>query len=79
MEYQLLSLQKVLCEFEILPGREVVSGDLTDSLSSSSTSSLASNSPDEDSADCTSQPLILQGQLRYLDDWDAMIFLCNPL
>lgn len=23
--------------------------------------------------------LMLQGQLRYLSDWDAMIFLCNPL
>jgi hypothetical protein len=23
--------------------------------------------------------LMLQGQLRYLSDWNAMIFLCNPL
>lgn len=26
-----------------------------------------------------SRRLLLQGQLRYLSDWDAMIFLCNPL
>ena len=23
--------------------------------------------------------LFLQGQFRYLDDWDAIIFLCNPM
>lgn len=23
--------------------------------------------------------LFLQGQLRYIEDWNAVIFLCNPL
>lgn len=23
--------------------------------------------------------LLLQGQMRYVDDWKAIIFLCNPL
>lgn len=44
-----------------------------------------SNPPEDDAAaggestHSEETRLLLQGQLRYLEDWDAMIFLCNPL
>lgn len=41
--------------------------------------------PTEDEAACKEPKhtdetrLLLQGQLRFLEEWNAMIFLCNPL
>ncbi|XP_057364672.1 soluble guanylate cyclase 89Db-like isoform X1 [Daphnia carinata] len=69
----LYNLQKVLCEMEILP---------TSQTERKNTRHLAPEKGDavvNKVAKEENRRLLLQGQLRYLSDWDAMIFLCNPL
>lgn len=64
----------MLCELEVLPEFKVAKH----------AHGLASSVKEEGSKEDAKKPgesrrLLLQGQLRYLEDWNAIIFLCNPL
>ena len=60
-------LQKAMCELEVLPKYEI------------SRHHASSGHDCESQHDEQQHPLILRGQLRYEQDWNAIMFLCNPL
>lgn len=71
---QVYSLQTVLCELEMVPQhRQDRRGSL---LTPSPRMGMWKDNKDSPRE---GRRLLLQGQFRYLDDWDAIIFLCNPM
>ncbi|XP_032778265.1 soluble guanylate cyclase 89Db isoform X3 [Daphnia magna] len=62
-----LSLQKVMCELEMLINQRENEGICNPAYA------LMRNNADQ------SRRLFLQGQFRYLEDWEAVMFLCNPI
>ncbi|XP_046645351.1 soluble guanylate cyclase 89Db-like isoform X2 [Daphnia pulicaria] len=71
----LYSLQKVLCEMELLPAIRTAKKNARHLAASKADSNAVANKEAKEE----NRRLMLQGQLRYLSDWNAMIFLCNPL
>jgi len=67
----MVSLQKVMCEVELLPDHHITSPDRRIAF-------LKSPSTNNDEV-LSARHLFLQGRTRYIEDWDAVIFLCNPL
>ena len=61
----MVSLQKVMCEVELLPDHHIESPNRMNSSSYDNDKIL--------------NHLFLQGRTRYVEDWDAIMFLCNPL
>ena len=61
---QMFSLQKVMCEVELSPPHVAVTKEFG-AIHSKET--------------VVAHHLFLQGRTRYIEDWDAIIFLCNPL
>jgi len=59
-----------MCEVELLPDHHITT-------SSRKINSAASSDINEKSS--IARHLFLQGQTKYVKDWDAIIFLCNPL
>ena len=60
-------LQRAMCELEVLPKYQI------------SRHHAHSHQQHCSLDDKEQRPLILRGQLRYQKDWDAIMFLCNPL
>ena len=64
-------LQRAMCELEVLPKYETCRHHLV----ARDGKSRCKSDYDEQ----RQRPLILRGQLRYEQDWNAIMFLCNPL
>lgn len=62
-----MSLQQVLCELELLPTYR------KDEERFCTAVQAKGNKDDE------GRRMFLQGQFRFMEDWDAIIFLCNPM
>lgn len=73
--FQLYSLQKVVCEMELLPAFR--QPEKNSHISTRTSTVIDSTSNQSEHSDQTR--LLLQGQLRYLEEWEAIIYLCNPL
>jgi guanylate cyclase len=65
----LVTLQRVACELEIM---------LSNNTEEYQLSKICKTVSDERKDD---QPLrlFLRGEMRYMKDWQAIIYLCNPL
>ena len=80
--WQLYSLQKVLCELELIPAlqkREVRKIRTSQTASSEEGTKASQEAADNAAPPAEQRRLHLQGQFRYMEDWNAIIFLCNPL
>lgn len=75
VQTQLRIMQRVTCELEMQPHYEKSRIQLK-------TKGLKQNKPAASSTNLKKNeilPLILRGQMRYEEDWNAIMFLCNPL
>lgn len=72
----MVHLQQVPCEFEMSLTYESAVGHR---IVSKCDELLQKKSPKSSEKQEDQSHLLLRGQLFYVDDWKAIIFLCNPL
>lgn len=69
---QLVTLQRVACELQIVPHQ-------SEKEKKQSFRKIVEQVIDKSKEVVEKRCLLLRGQMQYIEDWNGIMFLCNPL